>query len=410
MMKRITSLAITIALVLPHFAFASDWTQFRGPQRNGVSSETNWEAKWGATGPKVLWKLDLEESYSGVVVSKGRAYTTASSGTQDTVLCVNALTGESIWKKNYEHGFRRYVPDNRSNALCATPTLEGKMLYVLMREGALYCLNADNGDTIWKTELAKELNTPLPKFGMSSSPLIEKDLLLINIGKGGAAVNKKTGKIAWKSAPGIGGQSSAIIYTRNNRREAAFFGVDSVFGVDAMTGKELWRYGWAMSAFELASADPIVYGDSIFANSSNRGSKLIKLNSNAPSVIWENKNLSSDYTNSVLYNGYVYGNNRNKLTCIDVKTGETKWEEKGLGYGSLIIADGKIIALFESGELAVAEATPTGYKEISRYKVLSGSGGAFGSAGYIPPTLSNGLLYLRNSKGTLVCLDLRKKK
>jgi outer membrane protein assembly factor BamB len=389
-------------------ASASDWPQFRGPQRNGVSPETGWTAKWPEAGPKRLWSAELGHSYASTLIYKGRAYVLGSTPQQDTVACLEAETGKEVWKVAFPHGPRAYVPDSRPNALTATPLIQNDRLYVLAREGEFLCLNAKNGEVVWRTNLLQETGAKLPQFGLSCSPILEGDLLLCNIGTGGASVNKNTGKVVWKTG-GTGGYASPILYTRNGKREAALFGDTTVVGVEALTGQERWRFPWRKTAFGGApSGDPILTSAGLFVCASQEGSKLLNLQSETPTVVWQNRNLCSDFTNSVLLGKYLYGNNRNKLACLDIQTGEIRWEEKGLGQGSLIAAGGKLIVLTERGELVVAEATPNKYTELARTKLFEGKD-FFGSAGYIAPTLANGLLYCRNSSGALVCLDLREK-
>jgi len=243
-------------------------------------------------------------------------------------------------------------------------------------------------------------------FGLSSSPILHKNLLLVTLGAGGAAFDRDTGKVIWKTS-GVGGYASPVLYSKGGVTEAAFFMGPFIVGANAETGKERWRYPWPMKGLGAPACDPIPYKGMLFACSSQEGSRMIKLDSATPTDAWANRNMSIDFTNLVLIGKYLYGNNRNKLTCIDIDTGLTRWEEKGLGQGSLMAASGKLIVLTERGELIVAEASPEKYIELARAKPLDGNG-FFDSAGYIPPTLANSRLYCRSPKGTLICLDVRK--
>jgi outer membrane protein assembly factor BamB len=388
---------------------AADWTQFRGPQRSGVSSETGWASRWSDSAPKTLWALEPGKSYACTLIAGDRAYITGSTKEKDTVYCLDADTGKEIWKVSFAHADRKAmaVVDAHSDALTSTPLLHKQRLYVLSREGELFCLDTKNGDTHWRKNLVKEIGAKLPDFGTSSSPVLEKNLLIFNIGTGGAAVDKDTGKVVWKSV-GMGGYASPVLYTRNGKREAALFGVTEVVGVETATGKEQWRYPWKVTGYTAPSADPVLFGDRLLVHSATRGAHLLLLGSAAPTVVWQNKNMCSDFTNSVLWNGYLYGNNNNKLTCLDMKTGKTAWEEKGLGQGCLIIAGGKLIVQTQRGELIIAEANPEKYQELGRVKLFEGKD-FMGSAGFITPTLANGKLYCRVPSGKLVCLDVREK-
>jgi outer membrane protein assembly factor BamB len=390
-------------------ALASDWPQFRGPDRSGISNETAWEPNWNAGAPKTLWTHNSGESYAAPIIVNGMVYITSSNSEKDSFLCLDAVTGEEKWKSSFDHPSRKEMAaaDPRSNALTATPLFHNNRLYTITREGELFCLDAKSGATIWRINVLKKTGAKMPYFGVSSSPVLEKDLLLFNIGAGGVAVHKDTGNIVWKTE-GLGGYASPVIYTRKGKREMALFGTTAVVGVEVATGKEVWRYPWKEFEYSAPSSDPVFYDNMLFVQSARNGVHLIQLEGSAPKVVWQNQNMCSDFTNTILFQGYLYGNNRNKLTCVDRKTGAVKWEMKGLGQGAITIAGDKLIAQTERGELVVAEANPEKYVEIARIRLFEGKDFQ-NSAGYITPTLANGRLYCRVPSGKLVCLDVSRK-
>jgi outer membrane protein assembly factor BamB len=409
MQLRIASLSLWISglfvmATLP--ALASDWPQFRGPQRSGISAETAWVSDWSVHPPKPLWTKEPGQSYASTIVAGGRVYITGSDKKQDTIYCLDAETGEEIWKVAFDHADRKAmaVVDKNADALTATPLLHNNRLYVLSREGELFCLEAQKGKVLWRSHLLKETKATLQDFGTSSSPVMEGNLLIFNIGTGGAAVDARNGKIVWKSI-GKGGYASPVIYTRNGKREAALFGMEGIIGVEVANGKKRWQYPWKVTGYTAPSSDPVFAGDSLLVHSATAGARLLRWEGETPTVVWQNKNMCSDFTNSVLLNGYLYGNNNSKLACLDMKTGKTQWEEKGLGQGCLTIAGDRLIVQNQRGELIVAEASPEKYKELGRIKLFEGKD-IFSSPGYITPTLVNGRLYCRAPGGKLVCLDV----
>lgn len=385
---------------------AGDWTQFRGAERTGVSSETGWNAQWKETAPKTLWTWNGGESYACTLVSGDRVYVTGSDAKTDSIFCLNADTGKEIWKTTFPHSKRVYVPDSHANALLSTPLLHGGKLYVVLREGEFHCLSVKDGKSAWHLNLTQATGAKPTPFGIATSPILEGNLLLFNLGKSGAAIDASTGKVVWKSV-GDSGYASPVVYTRNGKRETALFGASDVSGTEVKTGKELWRIPWKVGTFSAPSGDPIFAENKLLVFSADTARQMT-LDSTAPATAWQTKNLCSDFTNAILLNGFLYGSNRNKLACVDWKTGATRWEEKGLGQGALIAADGKLIVLTERGDLLSVEATPEKYTELGRLKLFDGKD-VFSSAGYVAPTLANGKLYCRHAGGKLICLDLRAK-
>ena len=179
----------------------------------------------------------------------------------------------------------------------------------------------------------------------------------------------------------------------------ALFVARELVGLVASTGKVLWILPWK-TRYDVNAADPIISGDTIFISSGyNRGCGLFKIGPGSPTEIWQNKNMRNHFNSCVLWKGYVYGVDDKTLKCLDFKTGEEKWAQKGLGKGSLILADGKLIILSERGKLVTAPASPEGFKELSSAQILSGKC-------WTSPVLANGRIYARNADGRLVCVDV----
>lgn len=379
-------------------AQASDWPQWRGPSRNGISKETQWTSRWPAGGPRRLWGKQVGQGFSSVAVSAGRLYTMGNMANQDVVSCLQATTGKTLWQYRYPAAAGDY-PGPR-----ATPTVHAGNVYTLSREGLALCLNAVTGKQVWRRDVGRDARAQAPGWGFASSPLIQGNLVLYNVGRAGVALDKKTGRIAWVSGPGTAGYSSPVPFTivPQQRSAVAIFAGSGIVALNPATGSTLWQYPWNTS-FDVNAADPIFSGDTVFISSNyGKGGALLRLSGNKPSLVWENRNMRNHFNSCVLVGGALFGNDENTLKCIDLRTGTERWRMRGMGKGGLIAAGGKLLVLTERGELVVANAAPDRFTEIARAKVLDGTC-------WTHPVLANGLLYCRSQEGSLVCLDLRSK-
>lgn len=404
--RTLAALAVAIFLLslnLPT-AMATDWPQYRGPNRNGVTAEKGWLDQWPADGPAILWRAKVGLGFSSIVVSKSLAATGGHEKGQDTVFCFDAVTGRELWKHSYpaELGDKYF-----EGGTTGTPTFDGAQLYWLSRWGDLICFTAADGKVVWSKNIQQETGAPLPQWGFAGAPLIHENLLVLNVGEAGVALEKATGKIVWKSAKKDAGYSTPIPVQRNGEWLALLSNGENYLAVNLKTGKEAWRFKW-LTEYGVNAADPIISGDKVFISTGyGKGAALINLASGQPQEVWKNKALRTQLNPAVLLNGYVYGadgdtTSKAALKCIEWETGATKWSEANFGSGAAVIADGKLIALNGTGELMVGPASPEGFKPTSRAQVLGGKC-------WTAPVLANGLIYCRNSRGELVAVDVRKK-
>jgi len=385
--------AVVLLAALPT-ARAADWPQWRGPTRNGISSETGWRSQWTGAGPRRLWSLSVGQGFSSLAVKDGRVYTMGHEGGRDIVTCANALTGKVVWQHRYPCESGDY-PGPR-----ATPTLHEGRVYTFSREGLALCLDAATGKPLWQRPLGRE-GGEAPNWGYAGSPLIQGDLVIYNAGASGIALDKKTGRIVWKGEAGKAGYASPVAFTGvGGQSGVAIFSDKGLVAVDARSGRRLWQHPWETS-FDVNAADPIFSGDTVFISSNyGKGGALLRLSGGRPAVVWENRNMRNHVNTSVLVGGALYGNDENTLKCIDLRTGAERWRMRGMGKGGLIAADGKLLVLTERGELVIVRATPNQFTELARAKVIDGTC-------WTHPVLANGLVYCRSQEGTLVCVDLR---
>lgn len=382
---------------------SADWPRFRGPRNDGISTENNWTVEKLKAGPKILWKATPGAGYSTVSVKTGRLYTMGNAGGRDTVWCYDAEKGTVLWKHSYACRSPKSYPGPR-----CTPTVEDVRVYTLSRRGLLLCLDAVKGTVVWSKNTVKELGARAPGWGLSCSPYVEGELLLVDLGtpRGSlVALNKKTGRLVWRAGADVAGYSSPVVADLAGRRTVLNFAGGNLWGVDVKTGKQLWKFLWK-TAYKVNAASPVVSGNLVFiASDYGKGSAVLDLSGGRPRVVWQKKILASHFSSAVLRRGYLYGFHgnitaRGALQCVELKTGLVKWSRVDLN-GSLILAGDKLIVLNKRGRLSVVEASPAGFKELAGAQVLKGPS-------WTSPVLVGGRIYCRNHK-ELVCVDVRKK-
>jgi len=401
--------ALISCLALTAPTVAGDWPQWRGPNRDGLSSETGWQTTWPQAGLKQLWKAEAGTGYGTVSVSKGRLYVLGNTADQDIVYCYDANTGQSVWKHTYACSAK---DPNGYHGTRSTPTVDGDSVYTVSRKGHLFCLDAATGKVKWSKEFPEDFGGKVPTWGYALSPLVEGDLLIVEPGGPEASVvalKKASGEVVWKAGDDPASYSSPMAFDLKGERCVTVFTTKGPVGRSSKDGKELWRYPWKTS-WDVHAATPIVTGTQVFISSGyNSGCALIDVSSNPPKEVWRNKNMRNHANSCVLWKGYLYGFDESELKCLDVATGEVKWAEKKYSKGSVMLADGKLILYSNRAKLGLAEATPDGYKELAYVPALEMREKYPGGANkdtWAVPVLANGKIYCR-SHDDLVCLDVK---
>jgi outer membrane protein assembly factor BamB len=383
-----------------------DWPQWRGPQRNGISLESGWAFQWPDEGPKIAWRARTGLGYSGFVVADGRAYTAGHGAGQDTVYCFDAASGKEIWK----HSYKAELGDKFfQGGTTGTPTIDGRRLYWLSRWGDLFCFDGASGKIVWEKNIQKETDFPIPDWGYTGAPYVHQQLLVLNVGEAGMAVEKESGRIVWKSAAKHPGYSTPVPLQGGADVAGPLVVIGSAqsyLAVNPETGKEAWRVRW-VTEYGVNAADPIISGDKMFISTGyGKGAGLFDLSQNPPKEIWKNKVLRTQLNAGVLWEGHVYGTDgdteqKAPLKCVNFLTGKEVWSEPNIGTGGVMIADGKLIVLSAKGELMVLPASTNGFQLTARAQVLGGTS-------WTAPVLANGRIYCRNARGEVVCVDVRK--
>jgi len=394
-------LGLGISAIVLGIAQAADWPNYRGPNYNGISSETGWTSTWPEDGPKVLWKYSIGIGFASMSVSGGKVYATGNIKDNDILYCLDAETGKEIWKKSYPCPLYN---KQHEGGPCATPTVEGNAVYTFSKDGDAIRFDTVTGKIVWHKNLNKELGLKHPGWYFASSPFIAGDLVIYNAGTHGTAFKKADGSLAWQSGKGASGYSTAVPFEIGGQKGVAMVVCEELIGLNPATGKVMWKLPWKTS-YDINAADAIISGDTIFISSGyNKGCALVKISGGDVTKVWQNRNMRNQINCSVLWEGHIYGfdgqvDGGGKLTCLDLATGEKKWSQGGMGTGSLMIADGKLIILGETGTLVIAAASPEGFKELASAEILTGKC-------WTVPVLANGRIYARNAAGQLVCVDV----
>ena len=380
-------------------AEAADWPNWRGPNHNGISNETGWLATWPEAGPKVLWEKTLGPGFASMTIAKGRVYAMGNINDNDILYCLNADNGKEIWKKSYPCPIFK---KNHEGGPCATPTVDGDSVYTFSKNGDALRFKTATGDVVWHKKLNKDLGFKHPTWHFASSAFIIDNMVILNAGSYGVALNKADGSIIWENGKGAAGYSTAVPFTMDGKKCIALFTAKEMVAIAHKTGKILWKIPWKTN-YDVNAADAIIAGNKIFLSSGyNTGCAVYTFGSSDPTEDWRNKTMRNHFNSCVLWKGYIYGvDDGSSISCLDFKTGDVKWAQRGFGKGSLMLADGKLIILSDKGKLAIAEASPTEYKELASAQVLPKK------KCWTVPVLANGRIYARNNPdGQLVCLDV----
>ena len=381
---------------------ASDWPNWRGPNHNGISTETGWKANWPADGPRQLWKSSVGTGFSSIAVSQGRLYTMGNRENSDSLYCLDAETGKMIWKQSYTCPLDA---DMFEGGPTATPTVDGDRVYTFSRNGLVFCFDAEDGKICWTKNLPAATAAEPPTWGFASSPLIQGAALFLNVGASGIALDKMSGNIIWRSGGGAPGYATAVPCELGGKPALVMLVRGQVLAVAPNSGHALWRFPWE-TEYDINTTDPIINGDTVFVSSGyEHGAALLRIQSARPDVVWQNTNMRNVINSSVLLDGFIYGvdgqaGHSATLKCVELKTGEVKWDFKGLGSGALMAADNRLIVMSDQGELVVAPASAQAFQPISQAQVLGGKC-------WTTPVLANGRIYCRNARGDLVCLDVK---
>jgi outer membrane protein assembly factor BamB len=396
---------------------AADWPQWRGPSRDGISKETGLLQEWPAEGPKLLWQKDgLGDGYSTPSIVGDRMLLINNKGLEDEfVQCLSVKDGSKIWQT---HIGKVGKPDQKPPypGARSTPTIDGKMVYTLGSDGDVACMDIDKGKIRWTKNLLTDFGGSPGTWAYAESPLIDNNLVVVTPGGKDAtliALNKDNGEVVTKFVVPEGDNaaySSIIAVNAAGFRQYVQFLAQGVVGVDAKTGKILWRYDHTTGKSPANIGTPVFGDSSIYTGTHYTGGGLIKLSADNGGVkveeVYFDKKLPTAIGGAVLVGDYLYGTNRELFMCINFKTGEVKWKkERTMAPSSLCYADGRLYLHGETnGDVALIEASSDDYKERGHFTPPGVPENRTGKA-WAYPAVANGRLYIHDW-GTLWCYDV----
>jgi outer membrane protein assembly factor BamB len=426
---------VSRAVILTVFCFTfipaargDDWPQWRGPHRDGVWGETGIIEKFPDKQLKIKWRASIGPGYSGPTVADGRVYVTdrAKSKKGERVLCFDAKSGEGLWTYSYD---RRYDVGYGDGPRAAV-TIDSSRAYALGAMGDLHCLDAAKGDVLWKKDLLAEYKIRLPIWGITAAPLVEGNLLIVEIGGEQACVvafDKATGEEKWKSLDDHVGYAAPIIIEQAGRRVLVCWTGDNIVGLDPASGELLWKLPFKPTQMVLNVATPVVHDDRLFVTAFYDGSLMARLDRDKPAaeILWRQKGKSEQHTkalHSIISTPYFDGENvygvdsYGELRCLDAATGERIWESGDAvphaRWATIhFVRNGDRMFLFnDRGELIIARLARDGYHEISRAQLIEPTTGQLpdperGGVCWSHPAFANKFVFARNDK-EIVCASL----
>ena len=420
--------------------FAADWNDFLGPERNGKSSEKIDILPWDRTGPPIVWHKQIGTSYGAPTVADGRVFIFARHGRRARLTCMEPATGNEIWRFEYPTDYEDMYGYNNGPRCC--PVVDDDRVYIFGAEGMLHCVRVSDGEGLWKVDTTEQFNVVQNFFGVASTPAVEDELLIVQIGgsppgspkdiwaangrpepnrSGIVAFNKYTGEVVYQIADELASYASPVFRTIDGRRWGFAFLRGGLVGFEPASGEIDFHYPWRHAKIESVNASsPVVAGDKIFMSESyGIGSSVLKVYPDGYEVVWKdrasrrNKSLELHWNTAIHHDGYLYacsGQHPNgaELRCVELKTGKVAWSQRVDERASLLWVNDYFIYLGEYGRLMLFKSTPEKLEVISQVSSLKDENGKplVKYPAWAAPVLSDGYLYIRG-KDRLVCFDLR---
>lgn len=429
-MKRTEScLTFLAALCCATFTCADDWPQWRGPNRDGQWREDGVIERFPADRVPLKWRVPISSGYSGPTVADGRVYVTDRVVTPDQIERVHCFAWESgakLWSHEYACSYAGfgYTAGPRASVLVD----EGRA-YSLGAAGHLICFDGADGDIMWRRDLRAEYDIRMPKWGIAASPIIEKDLVIVQIGGEDAclvAFDKRTGQQRWQALPDDASYSAPIVVNQARQRVLICWTGERIVGLDPRSGREHWSFDFMWEKWPIGIATPVVRHDKLLISDAHKGSLLLQLSSDvlAAKPLWhrrkeeepDGKALHCLISTPRIQDQHIYGvDGQGVLRCLDLETGEQLWEDRTAvpenRWATIhLIGHGPRTWLFtERGELIIARLRPAGFEEISRAELIEPTTDQLrrrGGVTWSHPAFAYGHVFARNDK-ELVCADLR---
>jgi outer membrane protein assembly factor BamB len=439
MHTRVLITVFSLALLLVP-ASASDWPQWQGPDRNGVSKERGLLQEWTKEGPPLAWKIkQLGGGYSAPSIADGRIFGMSYRGKDEVVWALSEKDGKPLWSARLGPTISQRMQQAIEGPGC-TPTVDGGRLYVLGMGGDLACLQVKDGKILWQHSLTREFGGQVPMWSYRESPLVDGNKVICTPGGQDAilvALDKSTGKTIWKSklpegaeassGRGRGGRgrsggaayASAIAIDFEGHRQYVQLTSKTLVGIAASDGRFLWRYDPPANGMGINCSTPLYQDGLVFAASAyGAGGGLVKLTKDGnkgvkAEEVYSTKRMKSHHGGMIVFDGCLYGanggNEGGNLICLDFKTGNVLWDERekgdqGVPKGSVTFADGRLYYRTEDGTILLIEPSSKQYIERGRFDPPDRSK----QPAWTYPVIANGKMYVRD-QDVLLCYDVKVK-
>jgi outer membrane protein assembly factor BamB len=383
----------------------ASWPDFRGRHRDGRYDEAPIRTDWPREGLPRLWKQPIGLGYASFVVANGLAFTIEQRRNREVVAAYDVATGREVWTDSWEGEFTETMGGDGPRA---TPTYHEGRVFVLGALGELRCLDAAAGTVIWRRDILADNGATNLDWGMSASPLIVDDKVVVlpggSNGRSVVAYNKATGEPVWQALDDRQAYTSPMLVTLADTRQILIVSATRVVGITPDEGRLLWEYPWA-TFNGINAAQPVLVGeDRVFVSASyDHGAALFQVVRNGDRfetrTIWESRRMKNRFTSSLLHDGYLYGLDEAILACVEVSSGELKWKGGRYGYGQVMLAGDHLIVLSEDGEVALVKATPERHQELARFAAIDGKT-------WNHPVIADGRLLVRNLR-EMAAFDIR---
>jgi len=404
-MKTLFSLFLAITCIISNVIYAQNATSWRGPNQSGIYNESGLLDKWPNSGPEILWSFDgLGGGFSSPAFANDLIYASGMEGSAGMIYAITE-TGQLKWKAKYGEEW-----DNSYEGTRATPVVAGNELYILSGMGDLSCMNAQNGNPIWKKNIFKAFGGKNIQWGINETVVIHGEKLICTPGgsqNNVVALDRHSGNLIW-SSKGKGENSAyctPLLVKTRSRTLVITHTENNILCIDADSGELLWNYSHT-NRWSVHPNTPLFHDRGVFCFSGyGKGGVMLELFQDGKSASrkWIGNTMDSRMGGAVVLNGKIYGSgdNNRQWQCIDWKTGQVDYTSKEIGNGVVIAADGKLYWYSQRGELALVKSGASTFDIISKTHVSLGSG-----QHWAHPAINKGRLFVRHGD-TLICYKIK---